>query len=184
MPLIDGNVTRCDIRVPNDLYEQIESLAICRGAKIHHRSNKPEVTGTILELIKIGLTHQHLSDKPSDSLSGLSGSLSDEALEDIASKVYDRLSDLTSDNLAPVSDFPDKISDIETRLSGCLTENDLRLAIAPIQNKLADFDKGFQGLGSTVHDHDRLLSQPLATKDELSNVIATLLPEIESIKKL
>jgi hypothetical protein len=182
MPLIDGNVTRCDIRVPNDLYEQIESLAISRGAKIHHRSNKPEVTGTILELIKIGLTYQHLSPKSSDNLSILSGSLSDEVLEDIASKVYDKLSNLRSDNLGDVSDLADKISDIETRLSGYLTENELRLAIAPFEKKLEEFDKGFQGLGSVVHDHDRMLSEPVASKEDLNKAIASLKTEIEDLR--
>lgn len=52
------NVTRVDIRIPNELYEQISDLAVSHfHAKIHHRSQKPEVTPTILELIKIGIAH-------------------------------------------------------------------------------------------------------------------------------
>ena len=52
------NVTRVDIRIPNDLYQQISEIAVSHfHAKIHHRSNKPEVTPTILELIKIGIAH-------------------------------------------------------------------------------------------------------------------------------
>lgn len=52
------NVTRVDIRIPNELYEQISDLATHHfDAKIHHRSKKPEVTPTILELIKIGIAH-------------------------------------------------------------------------------------------------------------------------------
>ena len=44
-------VTRVDIRIPNHLYNQIQSIAIAHfNAKIHHRSNKPEVTPTILGL--------------------------------------------------------------------------------------------------------------------------------------
>ena len=51
-------VTRVDIRIPNELYEQISDLAVSYfHAKIHHRSNKPEITPTILELIKIGIAH-------------------------------------------------------------------------------------------------------------------------------
>jgi len=51
-------VTRVDIRIPNHLYSQIQSIAIAHfNAKIHHRSNKPEVTPTILELIQIGIAH-------------------------------------------------------------------------------------------------------------------------------
>jgi hypothetical protein len=52
------NVTRVDVRLPNKLYDQIREIAIHHfNAKIHHRSNKPEVTPTILELIKIGIAH-------------------------------------------------------------------------------------------------------------------------------
>ena len=52
------SVTRVDIRIPNELYEQISALAVSHfHAKIHHRSQKPEVTPTILELIKIGIVH-------------------------------------------------------------------------------------------------------------------------------
>ncbi len=52
------SVTRVDIRIPNELYEQISDLAVSHfHAKIHHRSNKPEVTPTILELLKIGIAH-------------------------------------------------------------------------------------------------------------------------------
>ena len=52
------NVTRVDIRIPNDLYQQISAIALNHfHAKIHHRSQKPEVTPTILELIKIGIAH-------------------------------------------------------------------------------------------------------------------------------
>jgi hypothetical protein len=52
------NVTRVDVRIPNELYEEIVAIAIHHfNAKIHHRSNKPEVTPTILELIKIGIAH-------------------------------------------------------------------------------------------------------------------------------
>ena len=51
-------VTRVDIRIPNHLYSQIQSIAIAHfNAKIHHRSNKPELTPTILELIQIGIAH-------------------------------------------------------------------------------------------------------------------------------
>ena len=53
-----NTVTRVDIRIPNHLYSQIQSIAIAHfNAKIHHRSKKPEVTPTILELIQIGIAH-------------------------------------------------------------------------------------------------------------------------------
>lgn len=52
------NITRVDIRIPNELYDEIQAIAIQYfNAKIHHRSNRPEVTPTILKLIKIGIAH-------------------------------------------------------------------------------------------------------------------------------
>lgn len=51
-------VTRVDIRIPNHLYSQIQEIATNHfNAKIHHRSKKPEITPTILELIQIGIAH-------------------------------------------------------------------------------------------------------------------------------
>ena len=51
-------VTRVDVRIPNELYNQIQAIAIAQfNAKIHHRSGKPEISPTILELIKIGIAH-------------------------------------------------------------------------------------------------------------------------------
>ena len=52
------NVTRVDVRIPNELYDQIQKIAINHfHAKIHHRSGKPEISPTIIELIKIGIAH-------------------------------------------------------------------------------------------------------------------------------
>ncbi|MGV2831659.1 hypothetical protein [Myxosarcina sp. GI1(2024)] len=49
-------VTRVDIRLPNKLYDQISAIAVNHfHAKVHHRSNKPEVTPTILKLIELGI---------------------------------------------------------------------------------------------------------------------------------
>ena len=66
-PMVE--ITRCDVRIPNHIYEQIEALAVTNGASNHHRSNKPIVTPTILELLQIGLAHysKPLSDKLPDT---------------------------------------------------------------------------------------------------------------------
>ena len=54
----NDTVTRVDVRIPNHLYSQIQAIAIEHfNAKIHHRSQKPEITPTILELIQIGIEH-------------------------------------------------------------------------------------------------------------------------------
>ncbi|MGV2831745.1 hypothetical protein [Myxosarcina sp. GI1(2024)] len=49
-------VTRVDVRLPNELYKRISAIAVNHfDAKIHHRSNKPEVTPTIIRLIELGI---------------------------------------------------------------------------------------------------------------------------------
>ena len=59
-------IVRVDIRLPKEVYEQIQVIAVSKyGAKIHHRSGKPEISPTILELIKMGISQveAELSDK-------------------------------------------------------------------------------------------------------------------------
>ncbi|GFE72215.1 helix-turn-helix domain-containing protein [Chroococcus sp. FPU101] len=58
-------------------------------------------------------------------------------------------------------------------------KKDVSEAITLIQNQLSEFDKGFQSWGSVVHDHDRILSEGVATKSELHKAIAFLKNEIE-----
>lgn len=61
-------ITRVNIRIPNELYDEIQAIAISHfNAKIHHRSNKPEVTPTILELIRIGIAHLDTSLPATDT---------------------------------------------------------------------------------------------------------------------
>lgn len=103
MPVVQGNVTRCDIRIPNHLYEQIEHIAVSRfDAKPHWKSNKPEVSSTILELIKYGLAA--LSDEKSDSLSDPDRvQISD--IEPMVERIVStHISDTLSGNLSDISD--------------------------------------------------------------------------------
>ena len=86
-------VTRVDIRIPNHLYSQIQSIAVEHfNAKIHHRSNKPELTPTILELIQIGIAHiesnlpvadESTADELKKQISDL-----DTRLSDVESKLF------------------------------------------------------------------------------------------------
>ena len=59
-----ANSTRIDLRIPDNLLDKIRELAIENNAPIHHKSHKPELTSTIIELIE-----KALSGNTSDSLS-------------------------------------------------------------------------------------------------------------------
>ena len=92
-------VTRVDIRIPNHLYSQIQAIAVAHfNAKIHHRSNKPEVTPTILELIQIGIAHIE-SNLP----------VADESVTDELKK--------------QIGDLDTRLSEVESKLSGVQVNN-------------------------------------------------------------
>ena len=48
-------ITRVDVRIPNEIYRQIEAIAIETNQPLHHRSGKPVITPIILNLINLGL---------------------------------------------------------------------------------------------------------------------------------
>ena len=92
-------VTRVDIRIPNHLYSEIQAIAVAHfNAKIHHRSNKPEVTPTILELIQIGIAHIE-SNLP----------VADESVTDELKK--------------QIGDLDTRLSEVESKLSGVQVNN-------------------------------------------------------------
>ena len=57
IPRSDNKIVRLDVRFPKTLHDEIEALAIAKGEPIHHISNRPTLTPTILDLIRIGLDH-------------------------------------------------------------------------------------------------------------------------------
>ncbi len=96
-------VTRVDIRIPNHLYSQIQKIAINHfNAKIHHRSNKPEVTPTILELIQIGIAHI-------------------ESTLPVAKGVSEAR--VTEELRGQIKDLDVRLSEVESKLSGVQSDN-------------------------------------------------------------
>ncbi len=176
MPKIEGNITRCDLRVPNELYERIEALANERGAKIHHRSGKTEVTGTILELIQIGLTYRHLSDNQTDKLSGIFVSrspheLSDGYLEDLAGLVQKKLSVNLSDNQPDIlSGFSDSnLEELIARVGGMLAERVSNILLST-PHELSD--EYLELIATRVHQKLSVnLSDILSGREEIEAVV-------------
>ena len=81
---INQQIVRADIRIPVDLYAQLEAIANEQGMKKHHITGRPMVSPVILELLELGL-HHYQSEKSleSDSVGLVPGNQLDiEALKD------------------------------------------------------------------------------------------------------
>jgi hypothetical protein len=124
-------ITRVDVRIPNHIYEQIAAIATRHfHAKVHHRSGKPEVSPTILELIKIGIAHLEatlpdsadISDKSVASelreqikgldvrLRAIEGKLSDNITDDTSDTVDESIQGVSRATLAPIFEESDTVS--------------------------------------------------------------------------
>jgi len=62
---INQQIVRADIRIPVDLYSQLETIANEQGMKKHHITGRPMVSPVILELLELGLQH-YKSEKSSE----------------------------------------------------------------------------------------------------------------------
>ena len=94
---------RCDVRVPIDLYNEIEKIAVEEyNAPLYHKTGKPQVSSTIIELLKLGI--ENLRGEVSDNIPD---TLSDKVRE-LESKIEQILSDRVSDS-KPDTDIDEKI---------------------------------------------------------------------------
>lgn len=62
---INQQIVRADIRIPVDIYSQLETIANEQGQKKHHITGRPMVSPVILELLEVGL-HHYQSEKSSE----------------------------------------------------------------------------------------------------------------------
>lgn len=54
---INQQIVRADIRIPVEIYSQLEAIAVSEGMKPHHITGRPMVSPIILELLEVGLRH-------------------------------------------------------------------------------------------------------------------------------
>ena len=62
---INQQIVRADIRIPVNLYAELETIANEQGQKKHHITGRPMVSPVILELLELGLQH-YKSEKSSE----------------------------------------------------------------------------------------------------------------------
>ena len=99
----DDHIKRCDVRVPIDLYNEIEKIAVEEyNAPLYHKTGKPQVSGTIIELLKLGIENLRgeVSDKIPDTLSN--------KVRELESKIEQIQSDTLSD-IKPDTNLDEKI---------------------------------------------------------------------------
>lgn len=62
---INQQIVRADLRIPVEMYAQLESIATEQRQKKHHITGRPMVSPVILELLELGLRH-YQSEKSSE----------------------------------------------------------------------------------------------------------------------
>lgn len=81
-------ITKLDLRIPNELFAQIEDIAIEEGAKIHHISGKPTLSPTAIKLMEEGIKYRKLGLKQEDDeMKSEAQTLVVEALQQITAKL-------------------------------------------------------------------------------------------------
>ncbi len=148
----EGNVTRCDVRFPNQIYDQIQEIAVKHfNAPTHHKSGKPQVSSTIVELVKIGIAHLEpdLSDQLPDSLSG---QVSLGKIQEMIDAAISEKSEIISDALS------DKVSDRLTQ-----QQEQLQNAISPLTQQLKEFDSRLEKLSMRMAELERQASEATET---------------------
>ena len=68
---INQQIVRADIRIPVEMYTQLEVIANEQGQKKHHITGRPMVSPVILELLELGLQHYQSEKSSEDDTTGL-----------------------------------------------------------------------------------------------------------------
>jgi uncharacterized protein YwgA len=87
------------VRVPIELYKEIETIAVEEyNAPTYKKTGRPQVSQTIIELIRLGL--ENLRNGISDSSSDKISDSLQKRIEDLESKINSDISDISSDNVS------------------------------------------------------------------------------------
>lgn len=132
----DKLVTRVDVRIPNDIYSQIEAIAIETNQPLHHRSGKPVEVESISDNINDKLSDiQENTDSQSDSEDKSDKSAVEDESEvgeneadyDQGGAVSDNNQDILSDNKANTDETKtkDNSEDVEVETESELSKEEI-----------------------------------------------------------
>lgn len=135
-------ITRIDVRIPNDIYQKIEQIAIETNQPLHHRSGKPVVTPIILNLLNLGLEATAKEDFNLESLtdkqSGTNRIKEAEIEKKILASLEDKLESLIENKVEVLVE--NKLSEIiNDKLSDRLS-NAFVVDSAEAREKIYDFE--------------------------------------------
>lgn len=150
-------VKRQDIRIPLDFYNRLKKIAVERfNAPIHHRSNEPAITPTLLKLAELGIEYLEsgLADKKTEitatevfkRLENLEQSQSDNNTDKLSEELADRIKKLEeqlADNNADkkMSETLERLEKLETHLADINTDtraNQVLERLESLERQLAD----------------------------------------------
>jgi hypothetical protein len=132
----DPKVTRLDLRIPNDIYSQVEEIARANSEPSHHITGNIILSPTLLKLISLGIrslsgNYAELANTPtnsgqlSDTLSPRVDAIEEELteLKKLVAELSGKLSDIQSGNnkLTPDS-VTDKLSDASELSADSMTD--------------------------------------------------------------
>ena len=118
----DSKVTRLDLRIPNDIYAQVEEIAKANNSPSHHITGNIILSPTLLKLISLGISSlsgnyselaninpniSQLSDKLSPRVDMIEGELAE--VKKSLIELSDKLSGMISDQIS--ANISDTISD-------------------------------------------------------------------------
>lgn len=114
-------VTRIDVRIPNEIYEQIEIIAKETNQPLHHRSGKPIVTPIILNLINLGLEEVAKGEFDLEVLTDKVSANNRLDIKQIEDRILEAVSDKLGSNQVDIEEIEKKLlASLETKIEAMI----------------------------------------------------------------
>jgi hypothetical protein len=123
----ESKVTRLDLRIPNDIYAQVEEIAKANNEPTHHITGNIILTPTLVKLIRVGIrSSEQVPDTLTPRMNAVEGELSElkKLVIELSDRISSRLADtfIHSETPGEYHIQPDTLSD-NTTVSDLLPDN-------------------------------------------------------------